>query len=491
MGATVIDDHVPKFAGKAPGTAVEAATKDEATADAGARGDMDQVVEAAAGPIAPFGKRGGTGVILDKHRNAKSLGNGFDEGKVAEARDVGRDDYPAAVGIDEACTGNGTGIEGTAGGGRRPLEQVEDDGQDAFPLVGRVDDVALFDDAVTGDDGCTKAGASKVSGKDTRHGKTVAGAEAAYTWTMARDLEIRDFEPRDLRDVLALNVRATDPNADPMESARTRPELLNIPEHFQGDGAFLTGFVDDELVAMGSVRPESGLSYRVDFLRVAMSRQRRGYGRALMAALEGRAAMLGAHSIVLDTTAEQVAGQRLFAAIGYRESGRFTVQHEGSVGDREIVRFRKDLEAPDAITVELEDWQWEMLDACRVAHLATIAKDGRPHLVPVVYAVVDEGIAIAIDEKPKATTRLARLRNIERDPRATLLFDRYDEDWSQLAWLRIDGDAEVLDRGDEYPDALIALRERYPQYDEMALEDLPLIIVVPVRVVGWQAVAGE
>ena len=284
MGATVIDDHVPKFAGKAPGTAVEAATKDEATADAGARGDMDQVVEAAAGPIAPFGKRGGTGVILDKHRDAESLGNGFDEGKVAEARDVGRDDYPAAVGIDEACTGNGTGIEGTVGGGRRPLEQVEDDGQDAFPLVGRVDDVALFDDAVAGDDGCTKAGASKVSGKDTRHGKTVAGAEAAYTWTMARDLEIRDFEPRDLRDVLALNVRVTDPNADPMESARTRPELLNLPEHFQGDGAFLTGFVDDELVAMGSVRPESGLSYRVDFLRVAMSQQRRGYGRALMGA---------------------------------------------------------------------------------------------------------------------------------------------------------------------------------------------------------------
>jgi PPOX class probable F420-dependent enzyme len=79
------------------------------------------------------------------------------------------------------------------------------------------------------------------------------------------------------------------------------------------------------------------------------------------------------------------------------------------------------------------------------------------------------------------------LRNIERDPRVTLLFDRYDDDWAQLAWVRIDGTAEVLERGDEYPAALAALRARYPQHEGMALEELPLIVVLPDHVVGWRA----
>jgi PPOX class probable F420-dependent enzyme len=274
-----------------------------------------------------------------------------------------------------------------------------------------------------------------------------------------------------------------------MEGVKFRPELLNIPEHFQRDGAFLVGEVDGELVAMGSLRPESGLSYRVNFVRVAIKQQRQGFARGLMAALEERARELGARSIVLDTTVEQVAAQRLYEAIGYTETGRDTVTYGDSGRSWDIVIYRKNLGPSPAKSspVALEEWQWALLDECRVARLATIAKDGRPHLVPVVYAVVDEGIAIAIDEKPKSTTRLARVRNIERDPRVTLLVDRYTEDWSQLAWLRLDGVAEALERGEEYPEALASLRERYPQHHEMALEETPLIIVIPERVVGWRA----
>ncbi len=304
---------------------------------------------------------------------------------------------------------------------------------------------------------------------------------------MAEELVIRDFEPPDLAAVLALNVQAMDPDADPRESAKIRPELLNIPENFQADGAFLVGTVNGELVAMGSLRPESGLSYRVNFVRVAVSRQRQGIARQMMAALEGRATELGARAIILDTTVEQVPAQRLYEAIGYTETGRTSITYESSGGTYNIVLYRKEIGADAEAPIELEAWQWDLLDACRVARLGTIAKDGGPHLVPVVYAIVDEGIAIAIDEKPKSTTRLARLRNIERDPRVTLLFDRYDDDWSQLAWVRLDGVATVLARGDAYPEALEALRERYPQHREMALEQLPLIIVVPENVVGWRA----
>lgn len=131
-------------------------------------------------------------------------------------------------------------------------------------------------------------------------------------------------------------------------------------------------------------------------------------------------------------------------------------------------------------------WQRELLEQCRVARLGTIAADGRPHLVPVCYALVGEAIAIAIDEKPKQHTRLARLRNIGRDPRVTLLVDRYSDDWTELAWLRVDGRAEVIERGSTWPEALAALRARYLPYRVMNLEGLPLIVVRGERLAEWR-----
>lgn len=133
-----------------------------------------------------------------------------------------------------------------------------------------------------------------------------------------------------------------------------------------------------------------------------------------------------------------------------------------------------------------ERWQMELLEECRVARLGTIASGGRPRLVPVCYAVVDGAVVMAVDEKPKRGGRLARLRDIARDPRATLLVDRYEDDWTRLAWVRIEGAAAVQERGEEHPAALEALRARYPQYGEMGLEALPLIVVTPERVVGWR-----
>jgi PPOX class probable F420-dependent enzyme len=132
-----------------------------------------------------------------------------------------------------------------------------------------------------------------------------------------------------------------------------------------------------------------------------------------------------------------------------------------------------------------------LLDTARVARLATIGPTGRPHLVPVCYALVEAGdalaLAIAVDEKPKRSTELARAANLQRDPRAAFLVDAYDDDWSRLAWIRIDVDGSVLPRGDAWPAALHALRLRYPQYRSMALEDRPLLRLLPVRAVSWFA----
>ena len=131
-------------------------------------------------------------------------------------------------------------------------------------------------------------------------------------------------------------------------------------------------------------------------------------------------------------------------------------------------------------------WETEFTDSCRVAHLGTIAADGRTHIVPVCFAQVEAEFVIAIDGKPKSGGKLARIANIERDPRCSLLWDRYDDNWTQLAWVRADGEARVLQRGAEMPEALAALRSRYGQYEEMQLEERPLIVFLPSKIVTWR-----
>lgn len=135
----------------------------------------------------------------------------------------------------------------------------------------------------------------------------------------------------------------------------------------------------------------------------------------------------------------------------------------------------------------------------RRATLTTIAPDGHPRSVPCCFAigVEDDGMVIdtPIDAKPKASSdpmRLSRVRDIRRDPRVTLLVDRWDEDWSRLAWVRVEGSARLLlpwapPDAEAHALAVRALRVRYPQYLDQRLETLPVIRIVPHRVTGWSA----
>lgn len=107
--------------------------------------------------------------------------------------------------------------------------------------------------------------------------------------------------------------------------------------------------------------------------------------------------------------------------------------------------------------------------AARVARLATVRPDGRPHVVPVVFALVcgpeDDTIWTAVDRKPKTTTALQRLANVRAQPRVSLLADRYDNDWSLLWWVRADGVARVVDADDpESVEGMAALTAKYVQY---------------------------
>jgi PPOX class probable F420-dependent enzyme len=125
------------------------------------------------------------------------------------------------------------------------------------------------------------------------------------------------------------------------------------------------------------------------------------------------------------------------------------------------------------------------IESLRVAHLATADSRGTPHVVPVCFALVGGDFWIPVDEKPKKTIRLKRLRNIEENAQVSLVFDRYSEDWSRLGYLLVTGKAAVVVAGDEHQRVIDALRRRYQQYEAMALEGRPLISVRPVRAVAW------
>jgi PPOX class probable F420-dependent enzyme len=87
----------------------------------------------------------------------------------------------------------------------------------------------------------------------------------------------------------------------------------------------------------------------------------------------------------------------------------------------------------------------ELVDAARIGRLATVRPNGRPHLVPVTFAVLSPSVVVtAVDHKPKRSANLQRLRNIEGNPHVCLLIDHYDDDWATLWWLRLDGTARTV-----------------------------------------------
>ncbi len=125
------------------------------------------------------------------------------------------------------------------------------------------------------------------------------------------------------------------------------------------------------------------------------------------------------------------------------------------------------------------------VNKCRVAHLATSDDYASPHVIPICFVYLGGFFYSAIDEKPKSGTELRRLRNIRANPRASLIFDSYDEDWTKLAWVLVRGAASILHDGPEHDAAVAALRERYSQYKTMEFAGKPVVRVEPQRVSTW------
>lgn len=128
----------------------------------------------------------------------------------------------------------------------------------------------------------------------------------------------------------------------------------------------------------------------------------------------------------------------------------------------------------------------QLVADARVARLATVRPDGGPHIVPITFALEANTLVTVLDHKPKTTANLQRLRNIEAHPAASVIVDHYDDDWTQLWWVRADGSARIVREGPDYDAAVILLAAKYAPYRDVP----PTGPVIIVSIDRWRSWSG-
>lgn len=137
------------------------------------------------------------------------------------------------------------------------------------------------------------------------------------------------------------------------------------------------------------------------------------------------------------------------------------------------------------------------VEQARVGSLATADADGRPHVVPICYALLggsDPQIVSAVDEKPKSTRNLRRIRDVRENPRVAVLVHRYSEDWSRLGWVQVRGRARVVNPEEDesvHTEAVTALASKYDQYSNHDLDERPVLEIDVDRTLSWGDLEGE
>ena len=141
---------------------------------------------------------------------------------------------------------------------------------------------------------------------------------------------------------------------------------------------------------------------------------------------------------------------------------------------------------------ELDADSRALLGSARVAHLATADQYARPHVVPIVFVLDGDVLYFPLDRKPKREDdwhMLRRVRNIETNGRVSIVVDHYDEDWTRLAWVLLEGVATIIETGDERDAAAAALTAKYAQYQGGGLDARPIVRVAIERTVQWSGAA--
>ena len=126
--------------------------------------------------------------------------------------------------------------------------------------------------------------------------------------------------------------------------------------------------------------------------------------------------------------------------------------------------------------------------AARVGRLATVDRDGRPHVVPICFAISGDRVVSVVDDKPKRSRELRRLDNVREHPDVQLAVDHYDDDWSKLWWVRLSGRGQVIDEGCVREQAIHLLADKYRQYRE-ALPSGPVLVIDVTRITSWEGAA--
>jgi PPOX class probable F420-dependent enzyme len=147
----------------------------------------------------------------------------------------------------------------------------------------------------------------------------------------------------------------------------------------------------------------------------------------------------------------------------------------------------------EAGEVSAPGWALDVLHHARVGRLATADAGGRPLVLPVCFAFDGAYVYSAVDAKPKRTRDLRRLRNIRENPHVSLVIDEYDEDWTRLYWIILEGTADVLETGEPFTRGVDRLLAKYPQYRAMGLarDAGALVRIRPTRILTWRFTGGD
>jgi PPOX class probable F420-dependent enzyme len=137
----------------------------------------------------------------------------------------------------------------------------------------------------------------------------------------------------------------------------------------------------------------------------------------------------------------------------------------------------------------IEDRERHFIERQPVARLSTVDTGCRPHVIPIVFAFDGQRLFTPIDRKPKraGVRKLRRVLNIQINPGVTVLLDEYHDDWSQLAWVQLRGQANFVESGSERDLGVSLLKAKYPQYEDQSLVGQPIIIITVEQVVSWRA----
>jgi PPOX class probable F420-dependent enzyme len=141
-----------------------------------------------------------------------------------------------------------------------------------------------------------------------------------------------------------------------------------------------------------------------------------------------------------------------------------------------------------SLAIELPDWAALLVEEARVGHLGLTDDRGRPRVLPVTFAPAQGAVWSAVDDKPKRTRYLARVRWLRDRPEAALTVDRYSDEWDELAWVQLLGPVTIVDDPAAAPAAIEALAAKYAPYRERPPGG-PLLRLDPQRALHWRATA--